>query len=91
MGVNYLEYKHPYAEEGHTLFHWEFLSESRRNMKDRIVLEKSPKRGEELFTFWINQDLVVDEEAFQRILWKATEAQKLFDLSHFNQPKYKKE
>jgi len=40
-----------------TVFHWEFLSESRQRNKKGVLREKSPASGAELFMFWINQDL----------------------------------
>lgn len=56
--VDYKEWQ--LADKTRAVFHWEFLGEKElARGKDAILAKGSPKGGELVYTFWINQDLVV--------------------------------
>jgi hypothetical protein len=72
--VAYLEMAH--SNVNTSLFHWEFVGE--RELKaaggtKQAYLAKGSPAGpsQETYTFWINQDIVVDIEAFKIELFKA--------------------
>ena len=52
-----------------SVFHWEFLGAKELSHGRKAVLARgSPPGGAEVYTFWINQDLVVPVDDFMRVL-----------------------
>mmetsp|Transcript_8308 Transcript_8308/g.24938 ORF Transcript_8308/g.24938 Transcript_8308/m.24938 type:complete len:383 (-) Transcript_8308:254-1402(-) len=52
-----------------SVFHWEFLGAKELSHGRTAVLARgSPPGGAEVYTFWINQDLVVPVDDFMRVL-----------------------
>ena len=48
-----------------SLFHWEFLGEREmRGGKEAVLARGSPRGGAEVYTFWINQDIIVPVNQF---------------------------
>ncbi|KAJ8611988.1 hypothetical protein CTAYLR_004400 [Chrysophaeum taylorii] len=50
-------------------FHWEFLGERElRNGRDAYLAKGSPNSGPEVYTFWINQDIIVPVDEFKNLI-----------------------
>mmetsp|Transcript_4087 Transcript_4087/g.8508 ORF Transcript_4087/g.8508 Transcript_4087/m.8508 type:complete len:153 (+) Transcript_4087:123-581(+) len=55
-----------------SLFHWEFLGEREmRGGKEAVLARGSPRGGAEVYTFWINQDIIVPVNQFAKIMDEA--------------------
>ena len=76
-GVSYLEYELP-EHENASAFHWEYVARSelakpggRAAFLARRRREPGAISNQELYTFWINQDIIVDARGFSSVLAKA--------------------
>ena len=66
-GVEYREWK--LEDSSLSRFHWEFLGEKELRHGKQAVLDRgSPSGGAEVYTFWINQDIVVPVADFVALL-----------------------
>ncbi|KAJ1458796.1 hypothetical protein M885DRAFT_512615 [Pelagophyceae sp. CCMP2097] len=70
--VEYAEWQ--LQDSAKSVFHWEFLGERRfASGKAAILAKPSPLGGQEVYTFWINQDMIVPLDEFNKALLDAIE------------------
>jgi hypothetical protein len=68
--VHYLEWA--LKDPTKSYFHWEFLGPRELAAGKQAVLERgSPRGGAEVYTFWINQDIIVPVAEFIEVIIKA--------------------
>ena len=54
------------------MFHWEFLGDRElKNGKQAVLDRGSPRGGQEVYTFWINQDIIVPVDEYKELLLQA--------------------
>ena len=73
-GVHYLEWG--LSDPTKSYFHWEFLGEREMKAGKEAILQRgSPRGGAEVYTFWINQDIIVPVDEFAALVKKAVTTQ----------------
>lgn len=66
-GATYLEWTNQHRENA--VLHAHILSDDRRANFEKVVAEgSSSSNSREFFTFWINQDTIVDEHEFRELI-----------------------
>ena len=69
-GVHYIEWGLQDASK--SMFHWEFLGDRElKNGKQAVLDRGSPRGGQEVYTFWINQDIIVPVDEYKELLLQA--------------------
>lgn len=75
-GIEYREYALP--DPNLAVFHWEFLGDKElKKGKEAILQRGSPTSGSEVYTFWINQDIIVPVDDFRRLILDAVKTSPL--------------
>lgn len=75
-GVHYFEWG--LTDPTKSMFHWEFLGERElRDGKQAVLDRGSPRGGAEVYTFWINQDIIVPVDEFTELVKKAVDESEL--------------
>jgi len=74
--VHYLEWG--LQDPSKSYFHWEVLGKPEMAAGKQAVLDRgSPRGGAEVYTFWINQDIIVPVDEFTALIKKAVSVGKL--------------